>query len=105
MKFIEHHCNHPNIEFIKNNVEIMDTIVFDLVSNYVLKKLKSLNTAKVTGYDNITMIKMVADYLSSHVRLLVNRCTRDTFPDILKRAEVTPVFKKKDDPTIKSIDQ
>ncbi len=63
-EIVEHHCNHPSIEFIKNNVEIMDTIVFDLVSDdVVLKKLKSLNTTKATGYDNIRpkMIKMVAD--------------------------------------------
>ncbi len=31
-EIVEHHCNHPSIEFIKNNVESMDTVVFDLVS-------------------------------------------------------------------------
>ena len=39
-EIVEHHCNHPSNEFIKNNVDIMD--VFDLVSNEdILKKLKS----------------------------------------------------------------
>ncbi len=86
-EIVEHHCNHPSIEFIKNKVESMDTVVFDLVSNDdVLKKLKSLNTTKATGYDNIPpkVIKMVADCLSSHVTLLVNRCIREaSFPDLL----------------------
>ena len=40
---------------------------------------------------------MVADCLSSHLTLLVNRCISEaTFPDLLKRAEVTPVFKNGD---------
>ncbi len=75
-EIVEHHCNHPSIEFIKNIVEIRDTVVFHLVSNDdVLKKFKSLNTTKATGCDNIPprMIKMVAHCLSSHVTLLVNR--------------------------------
>ncbi len=88
------------------NVEIMDaiertytdTIMFDLVWNdVVLTKFKSLNTTKVTGYDNIPskMIKMAADYLSSHVTLHVNRCIKEaTFPELLTRAEVTPVLGK-----------
>ncbi len=87
-------------------MEIIDTIVFGLSSNdVVLKKLKSLNTTKAKGYDNIPpkMITMVADCLSAHVTLLVNRCIREaTFPELLKQiAEVTPVFKK-DYPTKKS---
>ncbi len=48
-ELVEHHCNHPSIEFMKNTVDIMDTTVFYLVSSDdILKKLKSLNTTKAT---------------------------------------------------------
>ncbi len=98
-EIVEHHCNHPSIEFINKSKESMD--MFDLVSNDdVLKKPKSPNTTKATCHDNIppNMIILVACWLSSRITLLENSCISGaTFPDLLKRAEVTPVFKK-DDP-------
>ncbi len=95
---VEHHCNYPSIKFVKDNVEIMDTVIFDLVSNSdMLTKLKSLNNKKATGCDNISpnMIKLIVDGLSSHIILLVNRCISEaTCPDLLKRTKVTPFLRK-----------
>ncbi len=75
----------------------MDTVMHDLASNDdLLKKLKSHNNKKATGCNNIPpkMIKLDADCLSSRVTLLVSRCISEaTFPDLLIRAEVTPVLR------------
>ncbi len=62
-EIVEHHCNHPTISFNKNNVEIMSTVMFDLVSNDdILKSRKSLYTTRLqdgTAYLQ-KMISMVA---------------------------------------------
>ncbi len=65
--------------------------MFDLVSyDDILKEFKSLNTTKATGCDNIPSkrTKMVADCISWHVTLFVNRCISEaTFTDLRKKVK------------------
>jgi hypothetical protein len=65
----------------------------------VLGKLKGLNTKKATGVDRMPpkLLKIGADSVTPSVRFLINKSlTTCTFPDVLKQAVVTPVYKKKD---------
>ncbi len=60
-------------------------------------KLKTLNSKKATGYDNIPpkLINLGAECLAGPIAKLVNRCIEtSTFPEMLKRAEVTPASRK-----------
>ncbi len=55
---------------------------------------------KATGYDQIPpkMVKLCSKELSQTLTESVNNTFKQNlFPDDMKRAEVTPIFKKKDD--------
>ena len=66
---------------------------------YICKKLKCLQRNKATGYDGLParIIKMCADILCHSFTVLVNRMIcQSNFPQVLKLAELAPVFKKAD---------
>ncbi len=68
------------------------------------KRLKNLNCKKATGYDRIPplMVQLAAEFIARPIVHLVNKCIESScFPDMLKHAEVTPVYKK-DDPINKA---
>ena len=65
----------------------------------VKTKLENLNIEKVTGFDNVPpkILKLGAEILSSPICNIINKCIDvSLFPNDLKLANVTPVFKKKD---------
>ncbi len=67
---------------------------------YVRKLLHNINAQKATGYDNIPpkMVKMYVDELSVTLTELMNYAfSNKIFPDDIKKAEISPIFKKKDD--------
>ena len=93
--------DHPSIEKIKEKVpSSTDTFSFTPVSNdTVAKVISNLNTKKATGVDNISakIIKACAPSLSYHISNLINfSFIACEFPTGLKRAQVIPLFKKKD---------
>ena len=64
----------------------------------VEKQLSSLNPKKATGYDKISpkVATLCSKELSGPLtRIINNSLLQNTFPDDLKKAEVTPVHKKK----------
>ncbi len=76
----------------------MAKICFDEI--YVRKLLHNINAQKATGYDNIPpkMVKMCADGLSVTLTELLNYAfSNKIFPDDMKKAEISPFFKKNDD--------
>ncbi len=97
---VTRHKDHPSVKWIENNVE--GKSVFDFVTvtpDVVYKKLAALNGRKATGVDNIPprLVKAGAAQLSEPIATLFNMSvTQAVFPDMLKRAEVLPLFKKGD---------
>ena len=73
-----------------------------MTSESIEKHLKSINPKKAKGYDNIPpkILKCSANIICKPTSNIVNNMINTTlFPDSLKMAQVTPVFKK-DDPFI-----
>ena len=66
---------------------------------YICKKMKGLQSNKATGYDGLPsrILKLCADVLCYSLTDIVNRMIiQSEFPQILKYAELAPVFKKLD---------
>ena len=68
-------------------------------SKTVMMYLKTFNPRKATGFDNIPgrLLKLAHESLSIPITFLINTSiSQNVFPDDLKCAEVTPLFKKND---------
>ena len=107
---IEHIVNkfkyHPSIIEIKQHVGNVNKFNFKKVSREnVLKELKAISAKKATTKGNIPC-KSLRDNATVCADILTNIINKDilnsTFPDKLKTADVTPIYKgKKTDPTDK----
>ena len=65
----------------------------------IIKIMKHLSTKKASGYDEIPIkfIKKASRQLSKPITMIVNQCIlQHTFPDNMKKANITPLYKKKD---------
>ena len=97
---------HPSIMAINENspAEGYPTFDFKPVNQLTVRKaIKKLNAKIATGVDQLPakLVKAGVDALSGPICSIFNKCAKlGQFPDDLKRAQVTPVFKK-DDPLIK----
>ena len=87
---------------IKQKSEYLDHFLFKKVSvSESEKELRELNSNKATAFGNIPtkILKQSSKSCSDTLQKLFNDALRDGyFPDKLKRADMTPVFKK-DHPT------
>ena len=98
---INHYANHSDIRFIAglSNVLTVNSFSFSQVSVYeTKKKLKSLKTNKARGYDMVSadFLKLAAEVLCHSLTYVINVCvTNNIFPNECKYAEVSPVYKKK----------
>ncbi len=103
---IEHiekvYANHPSVQAIKRNQET-DSVTkfeFQLVTNEALcNKMKCLKSNKACGFDGQPprLIKLGAPVLSLSMLPIVNlSISTSIFPCELKKAEISPVFKKDD---------
>ena len=94
------HSNQPSISIIKDNLKNGGAFNFHEVScEYVKRKLLSLDKKKSTGPDSIPpkLIKMAAEELSFNFCTIINMCIRKgIFPEDMKQADITPLFKKLD---------
>jgi hypothetical protein len=92
--------NHESIQNIKQQGHCSGTFSFRPVSeSEMLSKLLKLNIKKACGYDEIPakLLKMAAVPLSKFFSSVFNdSLTQNTFPDEMKYANVSPVFKKED---------
>ena len=94
------YTNHPSIEAIKHRNIIPESFAFKTVGNEeVYNKLRDLKCNKATGCDQIPakVIQMVAQNLATPLASIINASINQSrFPQDLKLADVSPVFKKKD---------
>ena len=82
--------NHPSIVEIKKNIDIVEkfTIKEATVSD-INTLLKSVNTKKATGTDNIPpkLVKLSANVIDSHLWNMINKSLQSSsFPDAVKIA-------------------
>ena len=101
-KTVKEICNiyetHPSINTIKRNRENNITFSMESVSEGdVLKELQSLNVKKSCGYDHIPakLLKTASKSLAPSLTYIINHSIQNNnFPQIMKKAEVSPIFKK-----------
>ena len=95
------HDDHPSVIKIRDAYgENAHSFNFDMVSHdCISKKLRMINVRKATGYDNIPakLLRLAQNELTYPITNLVNNSiSMSTFPDQLKCAELSPLYKKKD---------
>ena len=95
--------NHPSILMIRNNIMrggTKSTTNFDEVTEWDVKRILSkLSSKKASGYDEIPVkfLKMTSNSLVKPLTKIINTCLRqNVFPDRMKMANITPLYKKKD---------
>ena len=97
---ITKHSSHPSIIKIKDRHPITNQFSFKPVSTKNIRdKLKSIDPKKATGFDNIPgkLLRIAHNELCVPLTYLINNCMKcNTFPDIMKYAELNPIYKKSD---------
>ena len=98
---IQKHSSHPSVKKITERYfNRLDTFHFKTVdSEHVSLLLKQIDPKKATGFDNIPgkLIRLAYRELSLPITILLNESiVKQSFPSIMKRAEVNPVYKKSD---------
>ena len=100
-KAIFKYKNHPGIILTKNKIIVPELFAFTEASvSDIEKELSNLNTKKASTFENITpkVLKVSIESCSEVLRKLFNNTIlTSNFPDKLKVANVSPIFKK-DDP-------
>ena len=95
--------NHPSINHIKMNCSTTSTFNFQPTdSGTVSKLINKFNSKKATGVDKISVkvLKLGGIHIQPHLTNLINSTISTCiFPDRLKQAQVTPVYKKNDPQT------
>ena len=99
-KIIVKYQFHPSILIIKNGIKNNDTFRFKYVMLSDIKnEIKGLNPNKATTHNNIPpkILRQSAGVTVNTLQLLFNNAISNSeFPENLKLADVTTVFKKKD---------
>ena len=89
--------NHPSIVTIRSHINNNSTFSFtEITESHIRKEIQNLDTSKGTQKSDIPtkIIKDNIDIFSKYICLTFNKSIRDSnFPDILKPADITPVFK------------
>ena len=92
------HMDSSYTDYLTNQID--SNFAFRLIDNrYTLKIIKDIKMSMSSGHDGITseLLKLVNDDISSCITLVINQSlTTGIFPDKLKIAKVTPVYKKCD---------
>ena len=90
------YVDHPGVKKIREHLPQNQSILFRHTNeNEVAKILHLLNPKKATGPDEIPpkLIKMAKPVISDTIAGMINNAIDiGTFPDALKKADVTPVF-------------
>ena len=97
---IKRHCNHPSITKIKENNTHNDMFHFQSMNHFdVVKIINDFDSKKAQGYDRMPMkmLQKSAKYIAPAIANMINdSMSKCVFPDSLKFAEVSSLFKKKD---------
>ena len=93
--------SHPNIERIRKAVKTMEKFSFQPVPEYLVREIiLNLDGSKATpaGGIPVDMLKAAVDIHLPFLTKIINYSFENgCFPDKLKHAEVSPIFKKNDD--------
>ena len=96
----EHFKDHPSISVITNMCQKTNPFSFhEVTPMYVEQKIKKLNSKKAPGPDTIPakLLKIVCQEVSQDMSDIINLCIRrGIFPDDMKLADITPIYKKLD---------
>ena len=97
---INHFEEHESINLIKEQFPLINAFSFECVNeNVIYNKLRKLNIKKATGYDSIPpkLLRIAAKPLTRPLTKIVNNslCS-NIFPNALKLADVSPIYKKVD---------
>ena len=90
--------NHPSIQMIKQNFRISKTFLLEPVSKDKIKKIiKDLKNSKFVGGEIPTKIFKECEFTFEILTQCINKSfAGGEFPDFLKQANVSPIFKKND---------
>jgi len=96
-KAILKYSNHPSIQMINDQIESYNTFSFRQVTKEEIRcEIKNLDSSKSTSGD--IPIRIIKEYLPFYIDPLHlsynNAIINNTYPDLLKLVDVTPVFKK-----------
>ena len=96
---IRKYGKHPSIKMIKQNFRISKKFSFEAASKYEVKKIiKYLKNSKSVGAEIQTKILKECKFTFETLTQCINKSfASGEFPDCLKQANVSPIFKK-DDP-------
>lgn len=90
--------SHPSIQKINENKMSDEELNFHPVTDeFVNKQINKLNIKKATGCDQISpkIIKFAQPIITNPIKNLINKSIDTSiFPDNLKAAQVTPLYKK-----------
>ena len=99
-KCINKYKFHPSILFIKNQIKIQNLFSFHAIDrNDVMSQLLKIDPKKATAGNSISSktLKLSADISADILQNRFNNMlSTGNFPDNIKLADITPVFKKKD---------
>ena len=89
--------SHPSIIKIEENKTNDIELSFRLTEEHANKQISKLNIKKATGCDSISpkILKLAQPSISNPINILVNKSIESSiFPENLKAAQVSPLFKK-----------
>ena len=92
-------CVSPLIPILIQLLIVNQFCIPSLTIDVVEKELKTLNTTKATGADNIhaKFLKMSSSTIAPLLTYIFNCCVKQQlFPQAFKLAKVTPIYKKGD---------
>ena len=98
---------HPNVQAIKQNISVSKDFYFSNTGvSDILKETTDLKNKKNSTFGNIPtkLLKEVSDICAPALNDICNNkiITQKSFPNNLKLADVTPVFKKEDASLLKN---
>ena len=91
--------NHPSIIKIKSSVETTQLFDFNFVSSDDISKIINSmdSTKKTSGAIPIKIVKLANKKICKDLANCINECIKQNkFPNELKIADITPIFKKED---------
>ena len=100
-EIIADYSQHPSVTMIKTNINNAPNNInlSKVTERDVSKIISKLSSKKSSGYDEIPVkfIKLVSRSLIKPLTKLANKCLQENvFPDRMKMANITPLYKKKD---------
>ena len=97
---IDKHAFHRSITNITGHIAVGEVFNFKFVSpECILFYISKLNVKKATGHDGLSpsLLKLSGPSICSSLSSIFNRCiSNSTFPTSMKLADISPIFKKKD---------